>query len=62
MLRNWIKEHHKAVGWSMSSRMQAQLVCDALTTAIWQRRPEAGLSHHVGSPCSKMPGRRFGPY
>jgi transposase len=35
MLRNWIKEHHKVVGWSMSSRMQAQLVCDALTTAIW---------------------------
>lgn len=36
----------KVVGWSMSSRMQAQLVCDALTMAIWQRRPEAGLIHH----------------
>lgn len=36
----------KVVGWSMSSRMKAQLVCDALTMAIWQRRPVAGLIHH----------------
>lgn len=36
----------KIVGWSMSSRMTAQLVCDALTMAIWQRRPGAGLIHH----------------
>ncbi len=36
----------KLVGWSMSSRMKAQLVCDALTMAIWQRRPKAGLIHH----------------
>jgi transposase InsO family protein len=36
----------KVVGWSMSSRMKAQLVCDALTMAIWQRRPDAGLIHH----------------
>jgi transposase InsO family protein len=36
----------KVVGWSMSSRMKAQLVCDALRMAIWQRRPEAGLIHH----------------
>ena len=36
----------KVVGWSMSSRMTAQLVCDALTMAIWQRRPTAGLIHH----------------
>lgn len=36
----------KVVGWSMSSRMKAQLVCDALTMAIWQRRPGAGLIHH----------------
>lgn len=26
--------------------MKAQLVFDALTMAIWQRRPEAGLIHH----------------
>jgi len=36
----------KVVGWSMSSRMKAQLVCDALRMAIWQRKPKAGLVHH----------------
>jgi putative transposase len=36
----------KVVGWSMSSRMKAQLVCDALKMAMWQRRPKAGLIHH----------------
>jgi len=36
----------KVVGWSMSNRMKAQLVCDALKMAIWQRRPKAGLIHH----------------
>ena len=36
----------KIVGWSMSSRMKAELVCDALKMAIWQRRPKAGLIHH----------------
>jgi len=36
----------KVVGWSMSSRMKARLVCDALTMAVWRRRPRAGLIHH----------------
>jgi putative transposase len=36
----------KVVGWSMSARMRAALVCDALTMAIWQRRPAPGLIHH----------------
>lgn len=36
----------KVVGWSMSARMKAELVCDALTMAIWQRRPKAGLIYH----------------
>jgi transposase InsO family protein len=36
----------KVVGWSMGSRMRAQLVCDALRMAIWQRRPKAGLVVH----------------
>ena len=36
----------KVVGWSMSSRMTTQLVCDALTMALWQRKPKAGLLHH----------------
>lgn len=36
----------KVVGWSMGSRMKAQLVCDALKMAIWQRQPGAGVIHH----------------
>lgn len=36
----------RAVGWSMSSSMTAQLVTDALMMALWRRgRPEA-LMHH----------------
>ena len=30
----------------MSSRMKAQLICDALEMTVWQRRPQAGLIHH----------------
>jgi transposase InsO family protein len=36
----------KVVGWSMGSRMKAQLVCDAMNMAIWQRKPKAGLIVH----------------
>jgi putative transposase len=36
----------RVVGWSMGSRMTAQLVCDALKMAIWPRRPDAGLIVH----------------
>ena len=36
----------KVVGWSMSSRMKASLVCDALRMAIWLRRPLPGLIVH----------------
>lgn len=36
----------KVVGWSMSSRMKADLVCDALKMAIWQRKPRRGLIVH----------------
>lgn len=36
----------KIVGWSMGSRMKAQLVCDALNMAVWQRKPKAGLVVH----------------
>jgi putative transposase len=36
----------RVVGWSMGSRMTAQLVCDALKMAIWQRRPKVGLIVH----------------
>jgi putative transposase len=37
----------KVVGWSMSSRMKAQLVVDVLRMAIWQRKPKAGLIMHT---------------
>ena len=36
----------KVVGWSMSSRMKAKMVCDALIMALWQRQPKEGLIHH----------------
>ena len=36
----------KVVGWSIGSRMKAQLVSDALRMAIWQRRPAEGLIVH----------------
>ena len=36
----------RVVGWSMSSRMNSQLVCDALTMAIWNRQPAEGLFCH----------------
>jgi putative transposase len=37
----------KVVGWSMSSRMKAQLVVDALPMAIWQHKPKTGLIMHT---------------
>ena len=36
----------RIVGWSMSERMKASLVCDALTMAYWRRKPDAGLIIH----------------
>lgn len=36
----------RVVGWSIGSRITAQLVCDALTMAIWQRQPKVGLIVH----------------
>lgn len=36
----------KIVGWSMSPRMKASLVCDALNMALGQRKPSPGLIVH----------------
>lgn len=36
----------RIVGWSMDSRMQAELVVDALEMAIHARRPPLGVIHH----------------
>jgi putative transposase len=35
------------VGWSMSKTMDAQLVCTALKSAVWQRKPPQGLLVHT---------------
>jgi putative transposase len=36
----------KIVGWSMNERMPVELIADALTMALVQRRPAVGLLHH----------------
>ncbi|NKI33583.1 transposase family protein, partial [Wenzhouxiangella sp. XN79A] len=36
----------QVVGWSMQSRMQADLVLKALVMAVWKRKPEPGLLVH----------------
>ena len=36
----------RIVGWAMSERMSAKLVCDALQMAYWRRRPDSGLLMH----------------
>jgi putative transposase len=37
----------KVVGWSMSNRIKAELVNNALLMALWQRKPKAGLVWHT---------------
>ena len=37
----------QVVGWSMRERMQAVLVNDALTMALWKRKPAKGLIWHT---------------
>jgi len=37
----------KVVGWSMDSRMKAQLVNDAFLMALWKRKPIKGLIWHT---------------
>ena len=36
----------RIVGWSMSERIKAELVCEALKMAYWRRKPPAGLILH----------------
>ena len=36
----------KIVGWAMRDHMQVELASAALTMAVQQRRPQAGLIHH----------------
>ena len=37
----------KIVGWSMANHMRASLVNDALTMALWKRKPTKGLIWHT---------------
>lgn len=37
----------QVVGWAMDSKMEASLVNDALSMAIWQRKPARGLIWHT---------------
>lgn len=41
----------KVVGWSMSSSLGRKLCLDALTMAVEERRPAAGLIHHTDRGC-----------
>ena len=36
----------KIVGWALSDRMTADLVCNAFLMAYWRRKPPKGLIHH----------------
>ncbi len=45
------------VGWSMSNRNDAQLVSDALTMAVWKRKPNPGLILHSDQGSTYASGR-----
>ena len=49
----------RIVGWSMSERIKADLVCEALKSAYWQRKPGPGLIMHTdrGSQYASKPHR-----
>jgi putative transposase len=51
----------RVVGWSMSERMKADLVCTALQSAYWRRKPPAGLVMHTdrGSQYASRAHRRL---
>ena len=51
----------RIVGWSMSDRIKADLVCEALKSAYWQRKPSAGLIMHTdrGSQYASAPYRQL---
>jgi transposase InsO family protein len=36
----------QVIGWSMANNMKAKLINDALTMAIWKRKPQKGLIWH----------------
>jgi putative transposase len=51
----------RVVGWAMSDRIKADLVCQALRMAYWRRKPDSGLIMHTdrGSQYASGPYRRL---
>ena len=51
----------RIVGWSMSDSIDAKLVCAALRSAYWQRKPSPGLLMHTdrGSQYASLEYRRL---
>lgn len=51
----------RIVGWSMSDSIDAKLVCAALRSAYWQRKPSPGLLVHTdrGSQYASLEYRRL---
>jgi len=49
----------KIVGWSMSDRIKADLVCEALRSAYWRRKPAAGLIMHTDRAIRQRPLSAF---
>ena len=47
----------RIVGWSMSERIKADLVCDALRSAYWRRKPLPGLIVHTDRGSQYAGGR-----
>lgn len=41
----------KVVGWALDRQMTTDLVQEALTMAVWRRRPAPGLIHHTDRGC-----------
>jgi len=46
----------RIVGWSMSHRLHADLVCHALKAAYWRRKPAPGLIMHSDRGCQYASG------
>lgn len=43
--------NRRIVGWSMSERIKANLVCHALKSACWQHKPSPGLILNTDRGC-----------
>lgn len=49
-------ESRAAIGWSMSSRMTAQLTCDAVKMPLWRRERSENVIVHIGHAVSMFGG------